>query len=269
MFQKRIEFDMEHELHMHDLLEINVLLENRAEFRLLDRQYIGDSGDVFIFRPYDPHYNLVKDPGKPITWIMVLFSPSIVRLIPYGYRLLYPFYTGTVHPHILRSTAYALEIHAAAKKAVEEQEMRLPAWESRQFMHFIDILSTIYRYAMDHVANNTDLDVDTGVISAVEYILRHITEEIDVNNLIHLYGKGKTHFYTTFKNTVGVTPNQFIHRLRMQIAIYLLSATVNKITDIAYECGYNSIHYFNKLFKQYQGISPREYRKSSKVILKS
>jgi hypothetical protein len=167
IFEKRIDSDVDHELHMHDLLEINVLLENSAEFRLLDRQYIGDSGDVFIFRPYDPHYNLVKEPAKPITWIMVLFWPSIIRLNPYGYRLLYPFYTSIVHPHIIGSTTYAQSIHSAAKKALEEQEKQLPAWESRQFMYFIDILSTIYRYAMDQQSNEGNLDIDSGVISAV------------------------------------------------------------------------------------------------------
>jgi len=265
IFEKRVDSDVEHELHMHDLLEINVLLENRAEFKLLDREYVGDSGDVFIFRPYDPHYNLVKDPDRPITWILVLFSPSIIRLIPYGYRLLYPFYTGLVHPHILASSEYAQNIHVAAKKALEEQEKQLPAWESRQFMYFIDILSTIYRYAVDQQTNDGSLDVDSGIISAVEHILRHIAEEIDVNDLIQLYGKGKTHFYTHFKSTVGVTPNQFIHRLRLQISMYLLNATTKKITDIAFECGYNSIHYFNKHFKDYQGISPREYRNRARA----
>lgn len=265
VFQRRVDGDVTHDLHTHDMLEINVLLENRAAFQLVDRRYDGEAGDVFLFRPYEPHYNLTHDAAKPIVWIMVLFSPSIVRLIPYGYRLLYPFYTDAVHPHIAGDNAYARHIHAAAKLAHEEQVKRLPAWESRQFMHFIDILSTIFRYATDQLAQESNVDVDRGVIAAVEHILRHIGEEIDAGELIRLYGKGKTQFYAQFKKMVGVTPNHFIYRLRMQMAMYLLNATGNKITDIAYECGYNSIHYFNKHFKEYQGVSPREYRKRRKA----
>lgn len=269
IFQRRVDSDVEHDLHMHDLLEINVLLDNKARFQLLNRAYSGQSGDVFIFRPYEPHYNLALDAENPIKWIMVLFSPSIVRLIPYGYRLLYPFYTQTSPPHIRKDTSFARNIQHAAFMAMEEQDRKLPGWESKQFMHFIDILMNIYRYTLDYSsrAGHEDIDVDSGVVTAVEYILRHITEDIDVSDLIELYGKGKTYFYTNFKSVVGVTPNQFIHRLRMQIAMYLLKTTKKTITDIAFECGYNSIHYFNKHFKQYREISPREFRNRVKKAM--
>jgi hypothetical protein len=129
-FEKRIDSDIDHELHMHDLLEINVLLENEALFKQLNRTYSGTSGDVFIFRPYEPHYNLAKDAEKPIKWILVLFSPSIVRMIPYGYRLLYPFYTDAASPLIQRHSSYAKNIHEAAILGMEEQEKKLPGWES-------------------------------------------------------------------------------------------------------------------------------------------
>ncbi|MBW7457317.1 AraC family transcriptional regulator [Paenibacillus sepulcri] len=267
--EMRIDGEVEHELHMHDLLEINVLLENKAQFQLLNKSYTGEAGDVFIFRPYAPHYNLADEADKPIKWIMVLFSPSIVRLIPYGYRLLYPFYTESASPHIPASSAFAHSIQTAAVKAYEEQEKQLPGWEANQFMYFIDILVNVFRYAMDASARTGDaeVEIDSGVVSAVEYILRHITEDIDVHDLIELYGKGKTYFYTNFKHAVGVTPNQFIHRLRMQIAMYLLKTTNKSVTDIAFECGYNSIHYFNKHFKQYRDISPREFRNQTKQAM--
>jgi AraC-like DNA-binding protein len=265
----RIDADLEHELHMHDLLEINVLLENEARFKLLNREYAGNSGDVFVFRPYEPHYNLAVNEAEPIKWIMLLFSASIVRLIPYGYKLLYPFYSQSATPYIPASSEYARNIHAATESALAEQEKQLPGWESKQFMHFTDVLINIYRYALEQSAQDVDseLDVDAGVVTAVEYILRHITEDIDVQDLIDLYGKGKTCFYTRFKQAVGVTPNQFIHRLRMQIAMHLLKTTSRSITDIAFDCGYNSIHYFNKHFKQYREVSPREFRNRTKQAM--
>lgn len=267
--ERRLDRDVEHELHMHDLLEINVLLENKAQFKQVNRTYTGDAGDVFLFRPYEPHYNLALNELEPIRWIMVLFSPSIVRLIPYGYRLLYPFYTDDASPHIKGSSIYARNIHAAAVAAFEEQEKKKPGFESNRFMHFIDILVNIYRYTVEESANagNDGGEVDSGVVAAVEYILRHIAEDIDINHLIELYGKGKTYFYSNFKQAVGLTPNQFINRLRMQIAMHLLKTTDKSITDIAFECGYNSIHYFNKHFKQYREISPREYRNRTKKAM--
>ncbi|SFE48451.1 AraC-type DNA-binding protein [Paenibacillus algorifonticola] len=269
IIEHRIDNLVEHELHMHDFLEINVLLQNESRFQLLDREYTGDAGDVFLFRPYAPHYNLAKDAEKPIEWIMVLFSPSIVRLIPNGYRLLFPFYTEEACPHIPASSEYAKGIQAAARAAYEEQEKKEPGWESVQFMRFIDILVHVFRYAVSCSAGQGERaqEVDEGVAPVVEHILRHITEDIDVRELIEMYGRGKTYFYTHFKQAVGVTPNQFIHRLRLQIAMHLLKTTSKSITDIAFECGYNSIHYFNKHFKQYSEVSPREFRKVAKQAM--
>lgn len=266
IFEKRVDYDIEHELHMHDWLEINVLLENKAQFKLLNREYVGEPGDVFLFRPYEPHYNLVQTPDRPIVWVLVLFSPSVVRLIPGGYRLLYPFYTDTVFPHMLKASAYTQNVQAAAKQALEAQETRPPGWEAKRFMHFIDLLLNIYRYAIGETVNRTGIEVEAGVIAAVEHILQHITEEIDVHALVARFGKGRTSFYNHFKRTVGVTPNRFIHRLRMQIAKHLLSTTDKSVTDIAFDCGYSSIHYFNKHFKEYEGIAPRAYRKKKSSV---
>jgi hypothetical protein len=58
MFQKKMGMLEEHELHIHDILEIHVLLHNEARFQLTHRQYDGQPGDVFLFRPFEPHWNL-------------------------------------------------------------------------------------------------------------------------------------------------------------------------------------------------------------------
>ncbi len=266
-FELRVDGDTEHELHMHELLELNVLLENDARFQLSDRHYEGKPGDVFLFRPCEPHYNLAAEAGKPIRWLMALFSPSVVRLLPDGHRLLYPFYSGRVSPLIPASSAYARGIQASAKAACEEQERRLPGWEASQFKHLVDILVQVYRYALEKgkEASGAGTDVDDGVVAAVEYILRNVTGEIEMQRLIDLCGKGRTGFYAAFRQTVGLSPNRFIQRLRMQIAAHLLQTTSLPVTDIAFECGYRSLAYFNKHFKEHRGMSPREFRNRARA----
>lgn len=190
----RLDSDTEHELHRHDLLEINVLLESEARFRLLDRDYIGKPGDVFLFRPFEPHYNLAAEEGAPIRWIMLLFSPSIARLIPQGDRLLYPFYTSRSSPLIKAHSEHARRIQTAAAAALEEQEQALPGWEAKRFLHFVDILVSAYRHSLEAAEESTpgqEIKVETGVVSAVEYMIRNVTEDIDMRQLIDGYKRGK------------------------------------------------------------------------------
>lgn len=252
----------EHDLHMHDALEIHVLRENEARFATIHKQYEGKPGDVFLFRPFEPHWNLVKDKTKPIRWISILFFASIVRVVPEGSKLLYPFYAVlAVSPYIPAESACAQAVQDLACRAVLEQEERKVGWEARQFALFIDILVHLLRHSSQHPSAELVLEIDDGMFRAIEYILKHFTEDIDMNDVVRLTGRQRTHFYTKFKAVTGVTPNQFIHRLRMQVAMYLLGSTDKSVTDIAFECGYQSIHYFIKHFNQFKNMSPREFRK--------
>ncbi|MDF2958936.1 MAG: AraC family transcriptional regulator [Paenibacillus sp.] len=255
----------EHEMHVHSALEISVLLENDAKYHLIDRDYHGKPGDVFIFRPFEPHWNLTQDVNKPMKWTMVLFAPSIVRSIPDGHKLLTPFYTADrFSPLIPAHSPYAQAIQAAAKQAIAEGDGQLPGWQAKQFLCFIDILVNIFRYYTDTRQDPAlDKKPDHGIIHVIEYMLSHFSEEIDMNQMIMMSNLRKTMFFRRFKEITSLSPNEFISRLRLQSSIHLLDNTDKSITDIAFECGFHSLSYFNKHFKQFRGISPREHRNNT------
>ncbi len=57
-----------------------------------------------------------------------------------------------------------------------------------------------------------------------------------------------------------MNPKSFIHRLRIRMAIRLLRTSNLSVTSIAYECGYRSLNYFHKHFKELYAVTPREFR---------
>src|SRR4051812_10880715 len=65
-----------HELHVHDCLEVGVLLKEEVEYKFGDRMYRGQPGDVFLCRPFEPHWSFAL-PGKQFESILVLFVPSL------------------------------------------------------------------------------------------------------------------------------------------------------------------------------------------------
>ncbi|MFE5321816.1 AraC family transcriptional regulator [Paenibacillus sp. NPDC056579] len=252
----------EHDLHMHDALEIHVLRENEARFATINKQYEGKPGDVFLFRPFEPHWNLVKDRANPIRWISILFFASIMRTVPEGSKLLYPFYAVlAVSPYIPAESTCAQAVQDLAYRAILEQEERRVGWEARQFALFIDILVHLLRHSFQQPLAVSAPEMDDGMFRAIEYMLKNFAEDLNMNDVISITGRQRTHFYIRFKAVTGVTPNQFIHRLRMQVAMYQLGNTNKSITEIAFDCGYQSIHYFIKHFNQYCDMTPREYRK--------
>ncbi|MFD0670723.1 helix-turn-helix domain-containing protein [Cohnella sp. GCM10027633] len=269
VFQAKAGSLREHELHHHDALEFHILQDNEARFQLVDRCYEGKPGDVFLFRPFEPHWNFARDPDRPIRWISILFSPSVVRAVPDGYRLLAPFYAvESVSPHIPASSPAAQAIHRLAAQALEEQRTRTIGWEAKQLALFIDILIHTLRHSVDRGpegdGDDTGDALEQDVFRSIAYILAHFAEPIDAEELVRITGRKRTFFYKKFKAVTGLTPNVLIRRLRMQTALFLLGRTDKPVTEVAFECGYQSVSFFNKHFKSYRQLSPREYRKSTR-----
>lgn len=74
------------------------------------------------------------------------------------------------------------------------------------------------------------------------------------------------HFIRLFKETFGTTPHQFLQRIRHHEAIKYLRETDLKIEHIGKRVGYKDLHQFSHVFKKWQGVSPRMYRRMCNIL---
>ncbi len=246
--------------HTHATLEINIILNNTAIIRSVHHSHILRPGDIFLARPFEPHWLSAKEENKPVRWVLIKFPPSIIRHLPqYGHKLLAPFYHLKQSPLLPRSSSYAKDIIALVNAAVDERQREHPCWEMSMHTCFLNILIQIYRYMVceGHALASPEL----GMIHAIEHMLSHITEDHTKDVLFELAGLRKTAFYSQFKQMTGLTPNEFIVQMRIQHAVTrLFNSPSTPITEIAFESGFQSLTYFNRCFKQIVGISPKAYR---------
>ncbi|MBN8218413.1 MAG: helix-turn-helix domain-containing protein [Spirochaetes bacterium] len=73
----------------------------------------------------------------------------------------------------------------------------------------------------------------------------------------------KKHFIALFKRHLGLTPIQYLIRVRLEKCCGALATSGVPITEAAHQCGFNDLGYFNLQFKAHTGMSPREFRKRS------
>lgn len=253
----------EHELHTHDALEINIPLENSIRCKLLAGSYDAAPGDVFLFRPFEPHWNLIREGDRPARWIMLLFSPAVTAHLPGGSKLLVPFYRMDVPPLIPADSAEAQAIGRLARMLVEEGKRRQPGWELQRFTLLIQILVQLHRrYEEREQPIHAESAANAGdIIRSVDYMIACGTGVVDMEEAIRLSGCGKTRFYGRFKELTGVTPHDFLIRLRLQHASHRLRTTDEPVVRIALDCGFGSSSYFNNRFKTFYGITPRQFRR--------
>lgn len=99
-----------------------------------------------------------------------------------------------------------------------------------------------------------------GVARALRFIWEHSHEPIGVKEIIEVAAMSRRGLHKAFKDQIGRTPGQEIHRARIDRAKKLLGETDHKIEVLAEMCGYESANSFSVAFKQSTGVSPKQYR---------
>jgi AraC family transcriptional regulator len=95
-----------------------------------------------------------------------------------------------------------------------------------------------------------------------DYIEHHLGHSLSIEELAGAAGFSKYHFSRIFQGILQEPLAHYVNRIRMENALFLLAHRADKnITDIAYELGFSDSAVFSRAFKNYYGVSPREYRK--------
>lgn len=92
------------------------------------------------------------------------------------------------------------------------------------------------------------------------YIHEHYAEKISVPELAEIAFLSERECYRTFQDHLHMTPLEYMRGYRIQVARQMLADSQIPITEIAYACGFGSASYFGKIFREYTGDSPLQYR---------
>lgn len=96
----------------------------------------------------------------------------------------------------------------------------------------------------------------------INYINDNLGQKITLENLSVLAGLSDYHFARMFKKSMGVAPNQYVMRCRLEKAKELLKTGEHSIQEIANAVGYENPSHFIRIFKRYVGVTPAKYRKT-------
>lgn len=116
---------------------------------------------------------------------------------------------------------------------------------------------TLATSSFAHVTNNAD---SRRVHKIEEYIDTHFREEIRLQTLADLAGMTPTSFSRFFKLRTGRTVSDYIIDIRLGHAARQLADSTTSVVEICYDCGFNNVSNFNRIFKKRKGCSPTVFR---------
>lgn len=166
---------------------------------------------------------------------------------------------------ILLKAQQGILISGKHKDDITNQMLRLEMQSPiEQLLTLIRLLDLIYHTEYEILASRNY--VDQGIFSSKKmtqihnYLIQNFKIDIDVNSCANHIGMTTTSFCRFFKKQTNVTFSVYLNYLRINFAQKLLRNTELAVKEIAFECGYSSVVYFNQKFKKLTGLSPGKYK---------
>lgn len=114
-------------------------------------------------------------------------------------------------------------------------------------------------------SNNSYSYYDQRIKDILEYIHTHYNNQIQLETLAVKAHLSKAETIRLFNRHVGRTPFEYILDYRLERSINLLVRTRSTITEIALECGFSSVSYYIKKFRETFHTTPKKYRDEKKI----
>lgn len=123
------------------------------------------------------------------------------------------------------------------------------------------ILAKIIEESDSELRSGTDLYSLSYADYAVRYIQLHFQEKIRISKLAEHIGISRSYLVKVMKDTVGMSPQEYLMKVRMEFAAHCIVHSDDSIRDVAIRCGYDDSLAFSKAFKAYYGMNPTQARR--------
>lgn len=233
-------------LHLHTQLEIAAVLEGTLQIEYSGGTQTLSAGDVAVFFPNTPHgYGAGGD--------------GVFQMILCGLR-----HTGEFqrvltrrHPHspVLRPAQLHEDVPAALRALA-----KAPAGDDASSL-WLQLLLCRLLPCMDLAPERDAADSDL-TYQVLAYLSQHYHEPLSLEQLARELPAGKYQLSRLFSSKLHTSFRNYVNQLRIRDAQRALLCTEQPITQICYDCGFESQRTFNRVFLEQYGVSPRAYRAS-------
>lgn len=243
----------------HKDIELLILLSGEIEVNKNGESHILTKGDVILINSNIGHATMARKPDS-IAMVLhfdpVYFSTWIKDYKNIHIRCISDSSTNNL-PVFRRIYRTVLKMATYADSKTEIETM---IYESLFHQLIGDIMQNFPVEWISQLDSN-DMSKNENVIRIVDYLNHHFREKISLDDLTSVTGYNKSYISQVIKQKLGINYYEYLTRVRMREAIFALTNTDQKVSDIAYVNGFSDIKAFNTAFRERFGKTPTEYRK--------
>jgi len=249
-------------IHWHTAAEIIMPLENEYTAVINGTKYVLHPNDILVIPSGELHELFAPKSGKRI-------------IMQFDWSLLYNLngFDSTFHllrPCLLLTSEGNEDLHGVLRpllhQLMDEYFSNSLLMEASAYSLLIQFFVVLGRNFMNHeqrflnTNNQKQHKYIDKLLQVCNYMNKHCTEDIQVEDLAKLAGFSKFHFMRLFKQFMGMSYYDYLNQHRIMHAETLLIDPNLSVMEIAMSSGFGSLPTFNRVFKKYKKCTPTEYK---------
>ena len=239
------------ELHTHNYFEIELIIKGRGLQVLNGVPYEIKKGNFTFLTSTDFHEHTFKDATEIIN---ISFDPSILPQ-----NILNSFINNdTNQTYYLSKTEYTT--FYTLMTTLLNEYMSAFSWRDTSILNLLNYIVIFFQRKLNKQQPKTHTQDPIDI--AISYIATHFKESPSLNEVAAYVHFNPCYFSQLFKKITGTTYNNYLNKLKVKQAKFLLSKTDNSIIQIGFLCGFNSTSNFYLEFRKHAGMTPTQYRDS-------
>ena len=155
---------------------------------------------------------------------------------------------------------WGLEVDLAKLKTAYFNTRVLSPKEHEAMVKLLQIFAQHLSMISNQIVVQQENSEPPVITRAKEFIKQHQTEDISLGQVAKAVNTSTFYFCKMFKKVTGINFTDYVSRVRIENSKNLLLNPNLRISEIAYEVGFQSLTHFNRVFKKIVGQSPTEYR---------
>lgn len=252
--------------HRHAYGEIILAGKGKKNiYRINDSLYSLKEGDILLIWPMELHEIIDAD---RMNSTLIQYNNSLADSL-FDFKRIVNLYHGL---HVIRQADHPALIHKLQEEIMKMDKVFFDGKnnnETRCALHllkFILVLDEHHNELEEDISSDKSKNISENalwnIISVMDYIKNNLTaDDLSQTAMAKKAGINKDYFSRVFKEVTGIGYSKWLNIVRVEKTISLLPEERLSLTEIAMLSGFKSIPSFNRVFSEYEKISPSDYRR--------
>ena len=247
--------------HRHEETSIICCLRGEYTYEFHGLASITLTAGSFLVIPAHVEHRHLKAIDPMGNRLEILLAPNLKRSLHHSV-----FDTPTcrtLHASLLKRALSPEKCHKSLLNLCRElYELTKPSPSklSEEQTAFARILCQHILYKMSRPSSFSEKRAIVPFNDIVKWLESHLSEKIGIDRIVAHIGYSRTQVFNLFHENTGLTPADFLSRLRIKNAKQLLETTGHSAVQIANMCGFSTASVFNAAFRRHTGTTPLEWR---------